>query len=260
MDTRKLKTIEKDTRGAQKLSYTAALAEALIRYAEKDEIFAETLAQLIDERLKAFRSHADQNPAALGTCANLLLPENTDTAYRRALWLIGNITKDKPQAQKENPAAAKLTQWARKQTLPEPKSIIIGIMPGAVPGFTLGKIPKRNQLAVVIRNDMEKKPSAFLARTVNRLTLSLVDKALERTGGNARKLEPDLADWFFGDKALALYTADADTLTDIAQELKSLRIPHTVARDENGSISTLAITPAVNAAELICYGLELLET
>jgi hypothetical protein len=223
----------------QRRSYLEATALTLLVYAERHPTFAGWFAaQLASVPLpasaEAFRS---AEPSRHGGEA-ILLPRDDEAAQRRAGWLLERLRGGGAGAVQ---ASALLGWWAAAN--PVPRQLIVGVIGLAIPGFTLGLIRRRETMRCVIRRDLAAHGPA-LARLVSEATLGVVAQSLAAAHYDVRELEPEVADWFFGERAVSLYAADAATVARIAEDLGDLDVPRALV-SEGGRAAALAMSPAV---------------
>ena len=224
----------------RQFSYGESIANSLILYSIFDRKFLgklkERVINLPDKINKKRLTNIREESA-------ILLPLNYKAALRRTDWLISKINHH------SNPetalASTILKNWSREQTLVDPKQLIVGIIQVAIPGITLGKFNDKFPMTVIIRKDLAGDPDLNISHQISKASLGVLAKALDLASGNAKKLEPEIADWFFDAKKLLFYSAEENELTNIVLELHSHGITHTAIRD-NENISVLAISPAVN--------------
>lgn len=224
------------------LSYGEALTLSLIEYAEAHKKFAEVLRGLVfhlprnvDRGVGAYRERD----------VRILVPEDADDALRRATWLLPRIEEERTP--EYNRAAAILVDWAGTRREEEPKQIVVGVVQVAIPGITLGKIKRRRKVLLFVRPDVAERKDFEMSRRVSEATLGLLAGALEEAGGNVYELEPEVGDWFFGERETAFFAADEKELVRIGKELEELDVLH-FTTEENGRDAVLAVSPAVNSA------------
>jgi hypothetical protein len=90
-------------------------------------------------------------------------------------------------------------------------------------------------------------------------SLGIVLEALIRAGGNTKKFEPEVADWFFGERAIEVYTTNELTLRTIKKELAELSAVHYIL-EKKEQVVAVAISPVVNSlVQEIYWDIEQLE-
>jgi hypothetical protein len=81
------------------------------------------------------------------------------------------------------------------------------------------------------------------------MTHGVIEQGLIMAQGSTSRLEPELGDWLFGDKALAVYSTEANDLTHIREYLEHIGAPCAHQTDEHGLVA-LAFTPALYTNDL----------
>ena len=221
-------------------TYETRYAHALMVYAEHDSIFAAEFRTLI-------RSYAFSDTYTLSSteiqAPVWLMPTDSTTATRRAYWLLSELSRGALPASSD--MRGLLSAWARDEY--EPKNIVLGIVGVAIIGPTLGLIKRkeRDRMHVVI-TDTYTQDSKKVAEAVQHASLNLLAHELQKVHGEAYRLEPELADWFFGEKETVMYTASKNALQKIADELCEEHIPHAMYKKDSTLLS-IALTPSVNS-------------
>jgi len=225
---------------SQPLQYGEALADALLCYARNNERFAHTLLKLL-KRLPS--SNQAYPPLAAREGIQILIPSEAHAATRRAEWLISRIVENSiPGAQK---ALAMLTAYAAEKPAEDSKQLIIGIVGFAIPGITLGYWDKKERMLIIVRRDLADNATFDVSRSVTQASIGVLQRAFEMAGGDARKLEPEIADWFFGERGITFCAADPAELSHIVYEVQSLDIIHSVMEKE-AKPAVVAISPVIN--------------
>lgn len=210
------------------------IALALVDYARKNNIFAAWLRDLlgnvnIAENLKNNKYNLQD------TNLQVLQPENMYTAYKRARWLIDNDEKQ---------AVAILQNGVKNIKITSPKQIVIGIVGLAVPGPTLGILNKKKKMSLIVHPSLVKN-AVKLAIKTNQASHELFKRSLFKAKNNFDKLEPDMADWFYGDKDIALYKAGAGEFSEIKKTLDELGVEYAEIKDGENALA-MAISPLVS--------------
>jgi hypothetical protein len=238
----KVKTLE------QPLWYSVALAHSLIAYsARKDEKFARKFRKLIN---KLPEVSSDEAPSIQYKSLDILAPSNNSIALRRAEWLTERLVENSLPGSKE--AKHILTSWAGDRPLETPKQIVIGVTVGVIPGVTLGRLVKTVSMGIILNRNLAGKIDYKMINKINQTSHGVLLGALEMSQGNIRKLEPDLADWFFGERNLRFYQASNRKIKNIKEELKSLGAIYSEVEKE-GKAAVLAFSPAVNSYQAEVY-------
>lgn len=228
-------------------SYAQTLAHSLMYYAETHETFLHWLLAYIDTIPHVFAEEivAEAFPYSAHGCRL----DNDETATRRTLWLVDTcIGQRMPQARG---TLASLQRWAEKHPREDPSSfIVLGLSIGILPVGLFGEIKRKHDpMAVVLREDVAELGTTGLARSVTALTHGVVEQGLIMAGGHTAKLEPELGDWLFGDRTIALYSATRTDIASIASQVQTLGIPHAVERDARG-VTQIALSPAIRVLDL----------
>lgn len=226
-----------------RLSYSESLAISLIDYARHQPHFATFLRQAVAH----FSSHDIPRIAKPVYYPDILAPGDIGTAKRRTKWLGEQLANHQvPGAQ---PAIFRLATWAAVKPREYPQ-IVIGITPGAIPGITLGRLKiKFTTMTVIIAEQKAKNLTPALLKKILATSLEILSRSFQMVAGNVTNLEPEVGNWFTGERRLALYTADQQTLADIAVELDYFDLVYAKASEED-RLKVLAITPAANQAYL----------
>jgi len=226
------------------IPYGAALAASLLRYAGQDPLFAAQLAQLtatLPEPLD------DVPPGPVATNTSVLMPQDDAHAINRMLWLLQRLNQEALPG--GHIASDMLAAWARAQRAEEPRQLVVGVMKIAIPGITLGRLTRKVEaMSVLVRPDMLRTGGGTLLKGTTKTVLNTFGQALQLANGDIRNLEPEILDWFLGEKEIAFYVSDRQTLADIAGTMECLDVPHAGAVDEDG-YGVLAISPIVRGLE-----------
>lgn len=224
------------------VTYSEALAVSLVLFARKDKDFSSILKKLV-HKLSNISSVKSQLRSIDGV--EILIPQDINTAMRRAEWLVGKIVENAPRRGLWR-ASRVLTSWAGEKELESPKQIVIGITIGIIPGLTLGNIRRKVTMKIIIRCDLAERTDCNVMHMVNKASCGIVERAIRTARGHAGKLEPEVSDWLFGDKEMSFYSADEKTLHKVGKELSRLDIPH-IEVEDGGGMAVLAVSPAVNS-------------
>ncbi len=229
------------TKTDEKIQYSEVLSMSLLLYAQKDKNFAQVLKNMIHNipRVKEICPPKDFKESAV-----ILLPGYRDIALRRAEWLVESITNRKISGYEE--AISILSSWAKDETIESPKQVIIGLVGLAIPGVTLGIISKKISMAFIINHKLINNSKLDLARKATQASHGILSGALVMAGGDFKKVEPEIVDWFFGDKSLQFYSADAKKINKIKKELKEMNIIYE-AIERKGETAMLAVSPVANS-------------
>ena len=240
------------------LRYGEALGLSLVLFAEHHKGFAKILENIVFD----FSPDAKEevpffiNPV-LARRLRILVPRDERSALQRVEWLRRALATHALSDAKE--ACAVLAAWARTRTHESPKQIIIGLAVGIIPGVTLGRLMKRETMTIIIRRDLARDLNLEVLRLVTDASHEILKNHLTRSGGNAYQLEPEVGDWFFGDRALSLYTGNPEKLKGMIKELDEVNVPYKTML-LNDRIAVVAVSPVANfASECDRFELEPLE-
>ena len=231
-----------------RLEYSLVYATSLIEYANKDKQFAIYLLHLVSNLQPIFRRNFNTRIKTDKKNCEIITPLDIQTAVRRANWLMEAL-KEKELSGREDTLYV-LQEWARNKEKEFPKNIIIGIRIGVIIGFTLG-YTKTSRVASLVLNESAKYGEiSEITKTSLGAMLSLLEIGLQTANGDSKKLEPDMADWFFGDKEINIYTAKKGVIDEITKELSFSKIPHAIAKNKNNDVLALAISPIIENSNI----------
>gem|GEM_PF-2215772 len=230
--------------------YGETLAASLIAYAARDAAFAAHLSARLRSALtpRADASRDTYESPRAGDAFRLLVPDDSEAAARRLEWLVGRLEDGTlPGA---DAAIDVLATWLRAEAArdPAPQRIVVGVVVVAVPGVTLGRFKmKRAAMTIIVRNDRAVASDWRLIQDITDASFGVVLRAIDMAGGDLGKLEPEVADWFFHDRMLALYGTSGRGLAAIRRELRSLDVVHAAIEDRIGT-SIVAVSPTAAGA------------
>lgn len=214
-------------------------AVALIAYAEKDSLFAESLAHHIQKK-KWQITELISYP----TPSRHLIPQTKHDAIQETHWLL-QILDDNQTAKTTKDI---LNNWARHYE--SPKDFVIGIVGVAVIGPTLGIISKKKKrksiLNIVIEDNWYKKQSSLsLAEHVQTASMQVIAKELKLAGGNIYRLHPNTAEWFLEEPLTKIYLTNQEELKAVKTTCLSEKLSHYNLKEETGLEIMTAISPTV---------------
>lgn len=224
-------------------SYAISLAHSLVAYAHTSEDFASVLYNL---------THAIEVPETSNHHIDIvdthgLTPHDINQAIRRTQWLLNTCTEKRMEH--ANVALTIFEQWARVREREQPKAFVLGLDLGVWPVGIWGQIRrKREPMSIILRVDVPTE-TAQMVQSITRLTHRVVEKGLIMANGHTGNLEPELGDWLFGDKYLALFRASPQELFEMEAHLLSIDAPHATDADQQGT-TMLAITPAIYLSDI----------
>jgi hypothetical protein len=241
------------------LYYSELLVRSLILYAEENSIFASLFTPLVETQVarlqKLYPSKAGEAsshfafPAGLFDiegAAALIMPDDVHNALRRTEWLLARLNEECLPGSART--VALFMAWANRaremRPKESPKQIVVGVVVVAIPGITMGKFHRKKNMSILVRSDLLSAPTVHLADECTRTSFDVFQRAVLLARGDMKKLEPEIADWFWGGREFAFYEGSGAELAHIRNELVRLGIPHS-ASEENGMITALAISPIV---------------
>ncbi|MDP3963990.1 MAG: hypothetical protein Q8Q39_05875 [bacterium] len=234
------------------MPYGVALASSLITYAQQHAVFANMLARMI-------RRHAPKHPQtsepvmSVGIqpdATSLLAPTDHINALQRAEWLLEAITHERIGGTRE--ARRLFDQWLEHSgsSYSPMHHLVVGVVVVAVPGITMGRLRVRREraMAVLMRRDLAlpNRDPAWL-RLISQSCLGVAARAFAVARGKVSDLEPEIAAWFFGERAITFYEADHVELENIQKHLRHMDVLH-AAVEQDGNVLALALSPAINPA------------
>jgi hypothetical protein len=215
------------------LLYPEALAFGLLLFAERNPSFKETLSFHIPPP-KNRPSTRDSLPKAI----TLLYPKDEITALERATWIMKNGTTE---------SRSILAEALKDRPYESPKAVVLGITIGVMPIGIMGHDKPGKKVTVISLDTLQDNESIIKGAT--KVSLNLLERSIQEAQGELNKIDPDMNDWFFGEKTLDFYKASKSTINEIMVDLNELDVPYTMVHDENGAIM-LAVSPAINPETL----------
>ena len=228
-------------------AYLTHYAASLVAFAKENARFRHTLltscSQLADDK-----SHGDRYAPPLHRL--LASPDSAESATARLTWLMHELSvREAPET-----AAAQSELLAFAEEFERPKEQIIGIVGIAIIGPTLGiidkkKKKKKSKLHTVIADRYQKRDRDSVSALAIKAAGGIVSDALLELRGDATRLEPELAEWFFEERRTKTHFTSERELEGLTHELADECLPHTTVCDETG-LAALAISPTVDCARL----------
>ncbi len=211
---------------------------ALIRYAETDADFAQSLAWYVQAQNWPMTSNSENISSIYIT------PSEQTAAIRSAHWLLQQL-ENQPEAYV---ARGELSSWADQ--FEEPKNLVLGIVGLAIIGPTLGLIEnkkkKKNRMQLIVDTNWSTSLSTpKLVEKTQSLSQELIAKELRAAQGKLENLHPDTADWCMAGSDTKLYQSDQADIKLIYSVILEDRLQHICLR-EKGVIVALAISPSVS--------------
>ncbi|MFH0892581.1 MAG: hypothetical protein V1867_07470 [Candidatus Falkowbacteria bacterium] len=220
--------------------YIGAMAGSLLAFAGRDPLFCAEL-----KRLTGDMAQGPAEPIRLETPSPLFIPADADTAVERAGWLVARLKEN--IWTNGNGITAGLKAGIRGLESSDPRQLIVGIAGLAIPGVTLGLIKKRRRLSVIIDPDLARAaPAWIVAEKTARASLGILSLSLALVRHDIKKIEPELADWFYGEREIALYRTD--NFSFVKNELEKTGVLFSES-GYRGRTALLGLSPAINIEE-----------
>jgi len=220
-------------------SYGYNIALALLEYAQKNILFAWELKKLTSKLPDSYINSAHKQ---LNKKNELLTPSDKLTAMKRSYWLAERINNNSFFDTEE--IISVLKNGVKNFKLSTPQQLVIGIVGLAIPGPTLGIISTKKKFTMIFNPGFAKLSKTEIAKKSVQMSLEFMKKSIIK----AKKLEnldPDISDWFFGDKETNFYIATNQQIKNIKNRLEELGIPNVETNSIDQKI--LAVSPALNA-------------
>jgi hypothetical protein len=228
--------ITPQTKGGDSLSlgfmYSESLALGVLLFAQASPSFKQSLSEYV------YPKNTPLKAPTIPRILPLLVPEDEHVAKKRVTWVLQNGSEE---------AQLILQEAVKDRPFDEPKAVVLGITIGALPIGVLGH-DKPGKKVTVISHTTETNVESLIENGV-RSSLTLLERVVHDARGDLRKVDPDMTDWFFGEKKLEFYKASRETIAELERELSSLDIPHATLSDEHGPVS-IAVSPAINPETL----------
>lgn len=224
--------------------YGLALTRSLLIYAEHDAYFEKILLLLL-QQLGFPTNKQKYAPEALRAKRydELFMLSDQKDALQRMEWVIERTrARDLPDALI---AERTLSSWVSERTKESPKAIVIGIVVGVVPPVGLGHLNRKKKMSLIVERAVSR-DAGLLATCAAEASLGLLLDALVRAKGDTKKFEPEIADWFFGERAVELYVTNEPVLDNIKKELAELSAIYYPIED-GGHMTAIAISPVTNS-------------
>lgn len=227
------------------LSMAESVARGLIGYAERDAAFRASLLALGSSFSPP---HTHVAPYFSNNQIGLVVPSDREGAIQRAAWLNRGIREGwLPEA---SAARALLATWRATQTQEEPKMVVIGHILGVIPPVGAGNIKRKRKLTLIVRENLVEEDAGGFVQTSARLSAEVIARTAQLSGGRWGELEPETAEWLFGERIVTHFSADAETMGTIARDVRELGIIHAKEVDDDNRIAALAISPMANGEYL----------
>ncbi len=221
-------------------SYEDSLCLSLISYAKKNPSFYFT----IKDKVSRF-SLTGEEICCSSNCIEILEPVDEYAATKRLEWIV-NESKFA-----ENNIAT-LISFVSTNEREEPKQIIVGITATDIPGLTLGRFKTKVFMTFLINSDLVSDRGIETTEKITQTSLQIFQNAMERANGDIRKIDPDTAEWFFGDKKISFYETKGEEIEKIKREIKELNIPYSEIKEKEET-AFLAINPSFNGDNASLY-------
>lgn len=224
--------------------YGLALMRSLLLYAEHDEYFKKIFLLVLLQL--GYPTHAPElprEPYRVKRIEELFILSDQKAAMKRMEWIVERTRlRDLPDTLI---VECTLSSWVREYTKEYPKAIVIGNVVDVVPPAGLGHVNRREKMSLIVDRKISL-DSQLMATYVAEASLGVVLEALIRAGGDTKKFEPEIAGWFFGERAIEVYTTDDLTLRTITKELAELSALF-YSLDKKGEVAAIAMSPVINS-------------
>ena len=234
------KSLHKKTKNSP--NYYECTAHSLTHFADKNASFASWLYHAIPVQKNTARNKMHR-------ASHTITIPNERYAVRKTAWLI-------EQSQKHNVPAHQqvldiLYTWKQAQENPEPKAIILGLIMTDAPFGLVGQPKKKHHpMDIIISNTVYTKTSKHsLAQTATTLSHEVLQKSILRAKGNIQDIEPELADWFFGEKKIVFHRTSLSVIKKLKKELQDLKASFAIQK-KTENIECIAISPEVYLQDL----------
>jgi hypothetical protein len=125
----------------------------------------------------------------------------------------------------------------------------MGFKVGVIPVGIMGHTKMHEDMPILIREDLYEKEKDLVGELMVRASSSLSANAIMLANRDVSRLEPELADWFFGEKNIARFTGTDTELTSVMDELREKKILFSATYDETGP-AVVALHPIVQSSFL----------
>ena len=260
----------------QHVFYAEVVTASLIHTATSNSYVATVLANITQQIPQAQNAQTEiQPPIITERDLSLISPRDEYVAMRKAEWLMAQIIEKTIPGYAE--AVRLITRWQEEHESsgdaekPEFKrQLIVGVITVAIPGITMGRFKNKEPMAIIMRDDIAESMNPVrnsgkvfqsahdqnnisngmntrsIARMIPDTVLSVLEQAFTLAHGNTQHLEPEMADWFFGERLLIFYAANGRHMVEAQKDLLHLSIMHGTAWAHGGP-AILAVSPAVNS-------------
>jgi hypothetical protein len=241
-------------------SYREAIACSLVLHAEKSKEFSSYLRSALHDFFlsRGKPVHADALrafPASEENGFELLLPKTDDVAVARITWFLNYTSVSSSNA---FPVFEKsvliLAKWAAERETtepsPAPKNVVLGIKIGVLPIGLMGRMKIEEKMPIIARSDfLSGTTSVVLAKEAVRTSAGVLEQVFRAAYGQTRLIEPEISEWFTGEREAIFYAADTENIRAFLAELRRLFVAHSFIEDENG-VALLAVNPSINFSSL----------
>lgn len=221
-------------------SYLTHHSAALIKYAETDKQFSQTLAFYVRQKFTKQNISSDS-----ASPSKFIIPTNQEAAIDTAVWLLGAL--EKSTTQDGRGARTLLETWAKDTE--EPKSLIFGIIGVDIIGPTLGLVKSKKKkpkgMNLLVTNDFLSFSDKKKISLTHKASQSRLAAELKLAGGDAYKLHPDTFDWCFSDHVTKAHVNNSKTFAPTIKFLDEQNLPYSTIKDED-KIVAISISPSVS--------------
>lgn len=235
-----MQTTQQNGLGVATRTHLSAYVEGLILFAEQNPSFKKELIKTTTNIISADERLPAVTPSPLG---RYCIPRNNKEALRRLDWLSYTLQR---APLLHTAARSRIETYAdtKKNTRQDPQDVVLGIVGLAIIGPTLGLIKKNEltKMCVVLRNDLEEDEVHTCA---HQLPFELLSLETQQADGNVYRIEPTLADWFYGERKTSFHMTDRSSLENLVAQLDSEGIRYATKRTGD-AILGIALPPSID--------------
>lgn len=212
-------------------AYNSLLIDSLLFRAKNDNGFA---LKMYSE-LKGREVDSGNLLEKFDSFVEYISPSSDDMALRRLDYILKEESK--------NLDLSPLFSWVDIFENEQSKNIVVGIIGMAIPGPTLGMLKRKNPMNFLIKT--KNLSQAAIMKISLESGISLVANCIKDKKSDASRLEPEIYDWFFGDRELAFYTVNDSLINKYKKITETYNIAHN-SISLNGGVVGLAISPVLS--------------
>ena len=164
--------------------YNSLLIDSLLLRAKGDNGFAFKMYSVLEEK----GVYSDSLSDKYDSIVQYISPSSDDMALRRLDYILKEVN--------DGSLLVPLFSWFNAFENEQEKNIVVGIVGMAIPGPTLGILKRKNPMNFLI-NTKNLNKTAIMRMSLES-GISLVANCIKDKEGDAKRLEPEIYDWFFG--------------------------------------------------------------